>query len=143
MELVEVDALETEAAEAHFDALMKVGCAAAGGGFGWALAGDASLGGDDEVGCVGVEGFGDDVFRDEWAVGVGGVDEVDAEGDGSAEYVAHLFAVGGFSPCAFVDQTHGSEAEPVDGEVAAEEEVGHGRFRCESGHFAHECKCSG
>ena len=50
MELVEVDAIETEAAEAHLDTLMKVGCAAAGCGFGWALAGDASLGGDDEVG---------------------------------------------------------------------------------------------
>ena len=85
-----------------------------------------------------MEGLGDDVFGDEWAVGVGGVDEVDTEREGSAEYVAHLLAVGGLAPCSFVDETHGSEAEPVDGEVVAEEEVGHGRFRCESGYFAHE-----
>jgi hypothetical protein len=103
MELVEVDAFEAQAAEAHLDALMKVGCAAAWSCFGWTLARDASLGGDDEVGWVGMEGLGDDVFGDEWAVRVGSVDEVDFQRDGSAEYVAHLLAVGGLSPSAFVD----------------------------------------
>src|ERR1700730_10854642 len=107
MELVEVDAFETQAAQAHLDALMKIGSAAAGGGFGWTLAGDASLGGDDEVGWVWMQGLGDDVFRDEWAVGVGSVDEVDAERDGSAEYVAHLLAASGFYPCALVDEPDG------------------------------------
>ena len=47
--------------------------------------GEAGLGGDDQVVGVGVQRLGDDLLADDRAVGVGGVDEVDALLDGGAE----------------------------------------------------------
>ena len=78
VELVEVDAVHAEVAEGELELLLEVVGAAAGVGLGWALAGKAAFGCDDQVGGVGVEGFGDELLGDLWAVGVGGVEEVDA-----------------------------------------------------------------
>ncbi len=122
MELVEVDALEAEAAEAHFKLLLEVVGAAAGLGFGGALAGEAAFGGDDDAGGVGVQGFGEEIFGDHGAVGVGGVEEIDPELDGAAEDVAGVFAVGRLAPGAFADEAHGAVAHAVYREVAAEVE---------------------
>ncbi len=91
MELVELDALELEPAQAHFDALNQISSAADVLGFGGALAGDAALGGDDEAGWVGIEGLADEAFGDLGAVGIGCVDEGDAELDGAAENAAGFF----------------------------------------------------
>ena len=57
VELVELDALELEAAQAHFDALDQVAGAANVFGLRRALARDAALGGDDEAGGIGVQSF--------------------------------------------------------------------------------------
>ena len=53
MQLIEVDAVEFEAAQAHFDTLDQVACAPHVLGLGGTLAGDAALGGDDQAGWVG------------------------------------------------------------------------------------------
>ena len=122
MQLVKVDAFELEAAQAHFDTLNEIAGAAYVFGFGGALAGDAALGGDDDAGRVGRERFADEPLGDFGAVGVGGVNEVDAELDGAAQYAARFGFVGGLAPRAFADQAHGSVAEPMDGQIAADEE---------------------
>jgi hypothetical protein len=86
----------------------------------------SALGGDDEIGGVGVEGFRDEFFRDVGAVGVCRVDEVDAELDGAAEGRDAGVAICGRSPDAFAGDAHGSVAETVDGEFA-ERDVSGGR----------------
>jgi hypothetical protein len=53
-------------------------------GLGGALAGDATLGGDNEVGWLGVQSLADEALCDLGTVGVGGVDEGNAELDGAA-----------------------------------------------------------
>ena len=119
VELVEVDALELEAAQAHFDTLDQVAGAAHVFGFGGALAGDAALGGDDEARRIGVQRFADEALGDFGAVGVGGVDEGDAEIDGAAENAAGFVWGLRLSPGTVADKAHGSVAEAVDREVAA------------------------
>ena len=67
-----------------------------------------------------MEGFADEAFGDLGAVGVGGVDEGDAEFDGAAENAAGFFWIARLAPGAIADETHGSIAEAVDGEIAAD-----------------------
>jgi hypothetical protein len=119
VKLPEIEALELEAAKAHFDLLVEV----FGAGY-WeplvgALAGEAGLGGDDDTLGVGREGFADETLGDLGAVGVGGVDEVDAELDGALEDLLCAFGVFGLAPDAFAGDAHGSVAEAMDGEIAA------------------------
>ena len=78
------------------------------------------FGGDDQAGWVGVESFADEALGDFGAVGVGGVDEVDTEFDGTAENAAAFFRVAGLAPGAVSDKAHGSIAEAVDLEIAAD-----------------------
>ena len=46
----------------------------------------------------------------------------DAEFDRAAQHPDAFVAVGGRTPDALAGQAHGAEAEPVDGEVAADSE---------------------
>ncbi len=85
VELVDVDALEAQALEAAFDGLLNVRGAGVVLPDAGAVAHPAGLGGDDQAGGIGPEGFGDQFFRDIGAVGVGSVNEVDAEFDGAAQ----------------------------------------------------------
>ena len=85
-----------------------------------AVAHPAGLGGDDQAGGIGRERFGDQFFRDVGAVGVGGVNEVDAELDGAAQRGEGAGDVGGRAPDALAGDAHGAEAHAVDGEIAAE-----------------------
>ncbi len=122
VELVEIDALELEAAQAHLDTLNQIAGAADVFGFGGTLARDAALGGDDEAGRVGVQGFADQALGDLGAVGVGGVDERDAELDGAAQNAAGFVGIGRLAPGAIADKAHGSVAEAMDREIAADAE---------------------
>ena len=120
VELPEVDALELQEAKAHLDLLVEVLGTADGEPLVGALAGEAAFGGDDDVVDIGGEGLTNEPFGDVGAVGVGGVDEVDAELDGAAEDFAGVFGVIGLAPDASADDAHGAEAEAMDGEVSAE-----------------------
>src|SRR5579862_4599643 len=93
MQLVEFDALELEAAQAHLDTLDQIARAAHIFGLGRTLARDAALGGDDEPDWVRMQRFADQAFGDLGAVGIGGVDQVDAELDGAAQNAATFFGV--------------------------------------------------
>ena len=63
-------------------------------------------------------------FVDVRAVRVGRVDEVDAQLDGAPQHVQRVLAVQRPAPDARPAQTHRAEAEPVDGQVAADGDRG-------------------
>ena len=80
----------------------------------------SDLGCDDEAGGIRVEGFGDQFFRDIGAVGVGSVNEVDAEFDGAAQRGECACAICRRAPDALAGDAHGAVAHAVDGQIAAE-----------------------
>ena len=67
------------------------------------------------VGAAGVKRLADQVLADLGAVGVGGVDEVDAQFDCPAQHGDRRVVVGGVSPDARAGDAHGTETEPVNG----------------------------
>lgn len=126
VELVEVYAFDAQAPEAPFAGFGEVGGVAVFDPVVRARAVKAALGGDDEAGRVGMEGFGDQFLADEGAVGVGGVEEVDAEFDGPAEDTDGFGVVRWRSPDAGAADAHGAETEAGDGEIASEGEFSGG-----------------
>lgn len=118
VELVEVDAFEAESVEASVDGLFEMAWAGVVDPLAGSGALPAALGGDDEAVGIGMEGLGDEVLGDVGAVGVGGVNEVDAELDGAAEGGNGGVAVFWGAPDAGAGEAHGSVAEAVYGEVA-------------------------
>ena len=86
VELEEVDGLDPEASQAHLALLAQVLGPAHRQPLARPLPGEPGLGGDDQALGIGVEGLEDDVLADLGTVGVGGVDEVDAQLDGPAQH---------------------------------------------------------
>src|SRR5579871_2797834 len=82
----------------------------------------AALGGDDETLGIGMERFGDELFRSAGAVGVCGVNEVDAELDGAAQSGERSGLVSRRTPDAFAGDAHSAVAEAMNGKIAAEME---------------------
>src|SRR6266704_731049 len=74
-----------------------------------------------------------------WAVGVGGVEVVDAEGDRAAQQVLRGVGVGGMVPVARAGQLHGAVAKPVHRQVAADEVLTGGVYRVAS--TTHQAPC--
>ena len=86
---------------------------------------EAALGRDHEVVGIGVQRLGDQLLADLGPVGVGGVDQVDAELDDPAQHALGPVAVGRLAPDPVAGDPHRAEAEAVDLEVAADlESVG-------------------
>ena len=142
VQLIELDALKLEATEAHFDTLDQVTGAADVLGFGGALASDAALGGNDKAGRVGMQCLADKTLGDLRAIGVGGIDESDAELDSAAENATGFTGILRLAPCTFADQAHGSVTETVDREVASDSEFA-ARGGGESGHGGYDAIRSG
>ena len=67
-----------------------------------------------------MERFGDEAVADEGAVGVGGVDEVYAQLDGSPQRRDRLVVIGWFPPDSRSGDAHGPKPETADGEIAPE-----------------------
>ena len=86
----------------------------------WTLTCDAALGGDDEVGGVRVERFANEAFGDFWTVGVGCVDECNAEFNGASEDAARFAGILRFAPGAIPYEAHSAIAKPGGREVAAD-----------------------
>jgi len=140
VELVDGDAVNAEALEAAFDGFAQVIGAGVVDPLGGTDALPSALGGDYEIGWVGMEGFGDEFFGDVGAVGIGGIDEVDSEFDGAAESGDGGIAIGGRSPDAFAGDAHCSVAEPVHGEFAERDGSGGGSGPGGRG-WGHEDSC--
>ncbi len=81
MELVELDALEAQPSQAARAGLAQMLRPAVGMPLVRAAARQATLGGDDEIVRVGVQGFGDQPLRDLGALCVRRVDQVDVQID--------------------------------------------------------------
>ena len=79
----------------------------------------------DEPVRIRVQRLADQFLGDVRAVGVRGVDEVDAELDEAAQHADAFVGVGRRAPDALARQAHRAESEAVDGEVAADGEGGH------------------
>ena len=90
MELVEVDAVHLQAPQAALARLPQVLGAAVGRPLARPRSHETALGGDQQVVGVGAQGLGDDVLADLGPVGIGGVDEVHPELDGSPHHT-HRF----------------------------------------------------
>ena len=122
MQLVEVDAVEFEPAQAHFDTLDEVAGAPHVLGLCRSLAGNTALGGDDHARRIRVQRLGNKALGNLRAISVGSVDQRDAQLHGPAEDATSFGRIGWLAPRAFAHQAHGSVAETVDGQVAANEE---------------------
>jgi hypothetical protein len=122
VQLEEVDALQTEATQAHLDLLAQVGRLPQRRPLVRPLPGEAGLRRDHQVVGVGVQRLAEQVLGDVRAVGVRGVEEGDADLDGTAEHCDGLVVVARRTPDAWSGQLHGAVAEPDDGQVTAERE---------------------
>ena len=78
------------------------------------------LGGDDEIRGIRLQRLADEFLGDERAVGVRGVDEVDAELDRATQHADAFVAIGRRTPNALAGQSHCAEPEPIHGQIAAE-----------------------
>src|SRR3954454_8404782 len=77
---------------------------------------------DHEIVRVRMERLRDDLLADGRPVGVGGVDEVDAELERAPQDGLALVAVAGLAPDPVAREAHGAEAEAIDGQLTAEGE---------------------
>ena len=68
-----------------------------------------------------MEGFRNEALGDFGAVGVGGVDESDAESDGAAEDAAGFVRIAGLAPSAIAYKAHGAVTKAVYRQIAADE----------------------
>src|SRR5580698_4976136 len=122
VELVEGNAIELEAAQAHFDALHQVAGAADVFRARRALASDAAFGGDDQVARIGVQRLADHALGHFRTVGVSGGDGSNPKLDGAEKHAAGFGGIFGLSPGAFAHQAHGAVAEAADRDVAPDGE---------------------
>ena len=122
MQLPQGQGFQLQTAQAHFDLLLQVFGASDREPLVRTLAGEPGFGGDNEAFRVGSKRFTDQAFAHFWSIGVGGVDEVDAQFHGAAEHLAAGVGIFGLAPDAGSRDAHGAKTKPVDGEVAAEGE---------------------
>jgi hypothetical protein len=120
VELEQVDALKAQVAEAELGLLPQVLRAADRRRQVRALTCEPDLGGDDQAIGVRVQRLLDDLLGHEGAVGVGGVDEVHAKLDGTAQHAHRLGRVLRVTPDARACQLHRPVAETVDREIPAD-----------------------
>src|SRR5215470_7537388 len=80
----------------------------------------AAFGGDDQVVGIRVQRLGDQPFTDVWAVGIGGVDEVDAEFHHPPQRRLGLVFIRRLAPDAPAGDAHRAEAQPAYHQVAAD-----------------------
>jgi hypothetical protein len=83
---------------------------------------ETALGRNHQILLVGIKSFRDDVLADLGAIGVRGVDKVDAELHRALQHFARLVAVLRFTPDAGAGDAHGAISKPVDREVSTQRE---------------------
>ncbi len=122
MQLVEVVALGLEPPQARFAGCAQVRGARVLPPLAWPGANQAALGGDQQAPRVGVQRFGDQPLADHRPVGIGGIDEVDAEFDHATQHRTRLPLVLRFAPDAFAGDAHRAEAHARHLQVSADPE---------------------
>ena len=122
VQLVEVDALDTKAAEARLARRPEILGPSVGAELPRAFADRAALRRDHDVGRVRVQRLGDQLLAHVGAVRVGGVEELDPEVDRMAEQAARRFRVVGRPEASEAGERHPPVAETPNGEIAADRE---------------------
>ena len=89
----------------------------------------SALGPNHHPGGVGIEGLGDQFFRNIRTVRVGGIDEVDAQFNRAAQGGECRRLILGRAPDSLACNAHGSIAQTVHSEVAAQGDGSGGRGR--------------
>jgi hypothetical protein len=121
MQLVEIDDVHAEPAQAHLHALTQVLRAAKRIPLVRAGPQQPALGGDRDA-VIGVQRLAQQVLGHERSVRIGGVEEVDAQLDCSTKDPERRVAVTGLSPYAGAGQLHRPVAKAVDHPLATEGE---------------------
>ena len=119
MQLPEVDPFYFQPAQAHLDLLGQVLRASDGQPLIWALARKAAFGCDDDALCVGSQCLADELFAYVRTVGVGSVDEVDAEFDDVSQNFLGAFDIFGLAPDPVAGDPHCPVSHAIDGEIPA------------------------
>ena len=119
VQLEQVDGVHAEPAQAHLAFLAQVCRVAENRPHIRAGPQQSRLRRDDDA-VVRMQCLADQLLGDVGPVGVGGVDEVDAELDGAAQHANAFVAVVGRTPNAIAGQAHGAESQTVDCHVAAD-----------------------
>ena len=135
VQLEQVDGVHAETAQAHLAFLTQIGREAENRPHVGPGAQESGLRRDDDA-VVRVQRFADQFLGDIRAVGVGGVDEVDAEFDGAAQDANAFVAVVGRTPDTLSGQAHGAESQAVHCEVAADAECSRSLSGTLLGHFS-------
>ncbi len=135
VQLEQVDGVHAETAQAHLAFLAQIGREAQNRPDVGPGAQQSGLGRDHDA-VVRMQRFADQFLGDIRAVGVGGVDEVDAEFDGAAQDADAFVAVVGRTPDTLAGQAHGAESQAVDREVAADAECSRSLSGAMRGHFS-------
>src|SRR5271154_524745 len=129
MKLIQIDAFEFQAVQAHLDALTQVLRAPNDSPLVGSLAGESAFGGDHQVRRVRMQSLSDKTFADFRAVRVGRVDEIYAEIGQAFQDALCFFAIFGFAPDPGAGNTHRAETQAMDREVPADGESAACRVR--------------
>jgi hypothetical protein len=122
VQLVEVDRVEAQAPEAPFAGRAQIVGPAVGIPVAGPAAAQACLRRDHEAFRIRVERVGDQPLAHVGAVGVGRVDEGDAELERTLEEPLRLFGVLRLAPDSAPGERHRAEADAADRKVAAEDQ---------------------
>jgi hypothetical protein len=133
MQLPQGDGFDLEPLAGLFLRATKIIGIALGRPQGWGGTGQSALGGDHKP-VIGMKRFVDQIFRNLRAIGVGGVDEIDAQLRQALQRRQRFGLVLGRAPDAVTHDPHGAKAQPMDFRLAADGKaagfhcIGHGDF---------------
>ena len=120
VKLVEIDLFDLQSLEAALTGRAQMLGTTVRLPLSWPWPQQPTLGRDHELLRIGVEGLGDQSLADLRPIGIGGVDEVDAELQRAAQHPLALLAIGRLAPDPFPGDTHSAEPKPIDRHIAAD-----------------------
>src|SRR6185436_8845980 len=122
MQLIKINALETQPPQATFAGGSQVFRPSIFDPLVGTRALEPSLGGDHQAGRIGVQGLGYDFFADARTVGVGGVDKIDPQFDGAPQDADGLISIGRLAPNSISREPHCSETQSRNTEIVSNHE---------------------
>ncbi len=120
MQLIQIDPVKFQPLQTLLHALLEIVGTTVRRPFARARSRQSALGRDDESFRIRMERFSDEQFARLRSIGISGVDQVNPELDGATQHLKRIRAIGWPAPNAFTGDPHGSEAEAVHREIAAQ-----------------------
>ena len=120
MKLVEIDLIDPQALQAALARRAQMLGPAVGIPLARPRPLEPTFGRDHELFGIGVQGFGDQALADLRSVGIGGVDEIDAQLERPAQHPLAFLPIGRLAPDPLPGETHRPETEAIDRHVAAD-----------------------